>query len=335
MKRILVVFCIVMLVMGGLFASGSKESSADGKKVYKFMFSHALTESDPYHQAFLDWANAVKERTEGGLLIDVYSNSQLGAEEDVIEQMRSGANIGHNTDSARLGNYVPEIAVFNGPYMLESMDEVKRAAELSIVKEWESKLEKEFGLKVLSFAYIQGHRNVISNKAAYKPSDLNGLKLRTAGAPIWQESIRAIGATPVSLSRSEIYSAAQTKAVDGLEDVYTAYSASQLDEVLKVVSETNHIYLVNFSVCSASWFNSLPVEYQNILVEEADKAGYLVSEKIQIENDRIRTEMISEGIKVIPTSELDMDAFRKAGEKAYEVLGITEAKKLVYEGLGK
>ena len=56
--------------------------------------------------------------------------------------------------------------------------------------------------------------------------------------------------------------------------MYTAYANAQLNEVLKVVSETHHIYLVNVSVCSADWFNSLPEEYQQILVEEADKAGY-------------------------------------------------------------
>lgn len=279
--------------------------------------------------------SAVSERTNGELTIDVYANAQLGAEEDVIEQMRMGANIGHNTDFARLGNYVPEVAVFNGPYMLESLDDVKKAQQLDCVKEWEKRLEEEFGLKVLSFAYVQGYRNVISNKAVTKPEDLSGMKIRTAGAPIWQESIRAIGATPVSLARSEIYSAAQTKAIDGIEDVYTAYANAQLNEVLKVVSETHHIYLVNVSVCSADWFNSLPEEYQQILVEEADKAGYAVSESIQENADQVKQEMIDAGVTIVPYEDIDIEAFKAAGEKAYEVMGITEAKKAVYEGLGK
>ena len=261
------------MLIGALTLSLAVAASAGAlAEKYNLMFSHTLTENDPYHQAFVQWADAVSERTNGELTIDVYANAQLGAEEDVIEQMRMGANIGHNTDFARLGNYVPEVAVFNGPYMLESLDDVKKAQQLDCVKEWEKRLEEEFGLKVLSFAYVQGYRNVISNKAVTKPEDLSGMKIRTAGAPIWQESIRAIGATPVSLARSEIYSAAQTKAIDGIEDVYTAYANAQLNEVLKVVSETHHIYLVNVSVCSADWFNSLPTEYQEILMEEAKNA---------------------------------------------------------------
>ena len=302
---------------------------------YTLMFSHTLTENDPYHQAFLEWAKAVEERTNGGLKIDVYANAQLGAEEDVIEQMRMGANIGHNTDFARLGNYVPEVAVFNGPYMLESMDDVKAVKELECVQEWENRLAEEFGLKVLSFAYVQGYRNVIANKPVTTPDDLAGMKIRTAGAPIWQESVRAIGATPVSLARSEIYSAAQTKAIDGIEDVYTAYANAQLDEVLKVVSETHHIYLVNVSVCSADWFNSLPEEYQQILIEEADNAGYAVSASIQENADKVKQELIDSGVTIIPYEEIDIEAFKAAGEKAYEVMGITDAKNQVYEGLGK
>ena len=326
MKKLLVTLLTLALIAMACTASAAS---------YNLMFSHTLTENDPYHQAFLNWADAVKERTNGELTIDVYANAQLGAEEDVLEQARMGANIGHNTDFARLGNYVAELSCFNGPYMLESIDEVKAVKELPIFQEWEKRLADEFGIKILSFAYVQGYRNVICNQPVHNPEELGGMKLRTAGAPIWQESIRAIGATPVSLARSEIYSAAQTKAIDGLEDVYTAYANAQLDEVLKVVSETHHIYLINVSVCSAAWFDSLPEEYQKILVEEADNAGYAVSQSIQDNADAVRAQLIESGVTVIPFEEIDIEVFKAAGEKAYEVMGITDAKNAIYEGLGK
>lgn len=302
---------------------------------YNLMFSHTLTENDPYHQAFLDWAEAVAERTDDGLIIAVYANAGLGAEEDVLEQMRMGGNVGHNTDFARLGNYVPELAVFNGPYMLENMDEVKAVRELDCFQEWEERLANEFGIRILSFAYVQGYRNVICNREIRTPQELSGLKLRTAGAPIWQEAIRAIGAVPVSLPRSEIGSAAQTQAIDGLEDVYTAYANTKLDDMARVISETHHIYLINPSVCSADWFDSLPEEYQRILVEEADKAGYAVSQSIQDNADAVRDQLIASGVTVVSHDEVDVEAFKADGARAYEVMGITEAKEAVYKGLGK
>lgn len=194
---------------------------------------------------------------------------------------------------------------------------------------------KKNSAEVLSFAYVQGYRNVISNKAVTKPEDLSGLKIRTAGAPIWQESIRCDRRNAGFAGSFRNLFRGQTKAIDGIEDVYTAYANAQLNEVLKVVSETHHIYLVNVSVCSADWFNSLPEEYQQILVEEADKAGYAVSESIQENADQVKQELIDAGVTIVPYEDIDIEAFKAAGEKAYEVMGITEAKKAVYEGLGK
>jgi TRAP-type C4-dicarboxylate transport system substrate-binding protein len=70
-------------------------------------FNHVLAPTEPYHEGFTNWAKRVEERTNGGLKIEVFHSAQLGVEEDIIEQIRQGANIGQNTDSARLGNYIP------------------------------------------------------------------------------------------------------------------------------------------------------------------------------------------------------------------------------------
>ena len=82
------------MLIGALTLSLAVAASAGAlAEKYNLMFSHTLTENDPYHQAFVQWADAVSERTNGELTIDVYANAQLGAEEDVIEQMRMGATI--------------------------------------------------------------------------------------------------------------------------------------------------------------------------------------------------------------------------------------------------
>jgi len=187
---------------------------------YVLKFNHVLGSAEPYHEGFLKWAKSVEEKTKGELKVEVYHSAQLGVEEDIIEQIRRGANIGQNTDSARLGNYVPGIAVMNGPYFADTIDEVKKVKNLPITKEWLDKLDKEHGMKVLSFYWIQGFRHFITNKPIKTPEDLKGLRIRTPPAPIWQESIRALGATPVALAFGEMYPAIQQKAIDGMELVY-------------------------------------------------------------------------------------------------------------------
>ena len=100
------------------------------EKTYVLKFNHVLAESEPYHKAFKLWAERVNERTNGGLQIEVFPSAQLGVEEDIIEQLKQGANVGQNTDSARLGMYVPEIAVMNAPYFVDSIEEVEKLKEL-------------------------------------------------------------------------------------------------------------------------------------------------------------------------------------------------------------
>ena len=306
------------------------------QKKYVLKFNHVLTDKDPYHQAYLDWAKAVEERTNGGLTIEVFHSAQLGVEEDIIEQIKAGANIGQNTDSARLGNYVPDIAVMNAPYFVDSIDEVKKLNELDTVQGWLDTLAKEHGIKVLSFEWVQGFRHMMTNKKITKPSDLNDQRIRTPGAPIWQESIRAVGATPIALPMSEMYSAIQNKTIEGVDNVFPNTYSTKLYEVLKYANETRHILLINFAVVSNEWFESLPKEYQDILVEECNKAGLAASEKIMGElTETAKKNLEAEGMIIVPESEIDMEAFKAAGEAAYEKLGLTEVRDQIYKELGK
>src|SRR3989337_1410832 len=110
---------VVFMVL--LFAITFYGTPAFVQPKFTLKFNHVLGPKEPYHQGFLNWAKAVEERTKGGLKIEVFPSAQLGVEEDIIEQIRQGANIGQNTDSARMGNYVPGIAIMNGPYFAQNL----------------------------------------------------------------------------------------------------------------------------------------------------------------------------------------------------------------------
>ena len=305
-----------------------------GQPKYVLKFNHVLGQKEPYHQGFLNWAKAVDEKTKGGLKIEVFPSAQLGVEEDILEQIRAGANIGQNTDSARMGMYVPGIACLNGPYFAENLVEVEKLTKAPTIKGFHDELANKHGFKVLSFSWVQGYRHFFTNKPIRNPEDLKGLRIRTPPAPIWQESVRALGATPVAMAFGEMYPALQQKAMDGVELVYNNIPAGRFYEVVKYVSETGHIMLVNFEVISAKWFNALPANYQKILVEECDKAGMetskLIIEKLEKE---VKADLIKRGMIVVDN--VDLAAFRKAGEKAYEVLKIADVKKKVFIELGK
>ncbi len=300
---------------------------------YVLRFNHVLGPNHPYHAGLQKWAERVYERTNGDLQILVFHSSQLGVEEDIIEQIRQGVPVGQNTDAARMGNYVKDIAVMNGPYFVESIEEVLKLNDLPIVKQWIDRLANEFGIRVLSFNWVQGYRHFMTNKPIRRPEDLRGQRIRTPPAPIWQESVRALGAVPVAVNFGDIYPALQQRAIDGAELVYDNIIDGSLYEVLRYVNETKHFLLINFEVVSEKWFRSLPAEYQRILVEEANRAGLETSRFIEANTAKVREEVQRRGMTII--TDIDYDAFRKAGEAAYERLGLAEVRRQLYQQLGK
>jgi len=308
---------------------------AFGQPKYVLKFNHVLGQKEPYHLGFMSWAKTVQEKTKGGLKIEVFHSAQLGVEEDIIEQIRAGANIGQNTDSARMGNYVPGIACLNGPYFAENLTEVAKLTKAPTIKGFLDELAIQHGLKIVSFSWVQGYRHFFTNKPVRNPEDLKGLRIRTPPAPIWQESVRALGATPVALAFGDMYPALQQKAMDGVELVYNNIPAGRFYEVLKYVTESRHIMLVNFETVSSKWFNSLPADYQKILVEECEKAGIETSKLIM---DKLEKEVkadLTTKRGMIVVDKVDIPAFKKAGEKAYEVLKIADVKKKIFDEIGK
>lgn len=333
MRKLLLAVLAAALVT--LSFSGVSVAAPAKKPTYLLRFGHVLTDQDAFHKAYVKWAKGVSERTNGDLVIDVFPSAQLGVEEDVLEQMRQGSNIGWQTDAARLGNYVKEISVLNAPYFVENLDEVRGLLKSNTVAGWNKKLAENFKIKVVSFAYVQGARNIFANKVGKSPNELKGMMIRTAGAPIWVESVRSIGPKPVSLPYGELYNGIQSGMVDGCELPYAAAFNLKVFEVAKNIIETKHIYQMNFMVVSADWFNKLPADYQKILEEECTKAGLEVSESLAKDADNVRQELIKKGMNYIPQNQLDVVAFRKAGASAYEALKLTEARDAVYVDLGK
>lgn len=310
------------------------QPAAQPGQTYVLKFNHVLSESEPFHKGFTTWADRVKQRTNGGLEIQVFPSAQLGVEEDIIEQIKQGANIGQNTDSARLGQYVADIAVMNAPYFVTTIDEVTKLSSSPTIKKWEDELANTHGLKVLSFEWVQGLRHMLTkDKAIRTPQDLSGMRIRTPGAPIWQESIRAIGAEPVAMNFGEIYVGMQQGAVDGADLVYRNVTGAKLYEVAKYFSETKHILLINFEVVSKQWFDSLPKEYQDILVEEAAKAGRETSVAMEEEAADLSKQLAGQGMTIV--TDVDIPAFEKAGEAAYTKLNLTQARDQLYKELGK
>lgn len=306
---------------------------AAAQERFTLRLNHVLGPSEPFHQGFQSWARRVQERTNGGLTIRVFHSAQLGVEEDIIEQMRQGAAIGQNTDAARLGTYVRGMAVLNGPYFAETIEDVAKLAESPTLRRWQQELAASHGLQVVCFDWVQGHRHFYTNRPVRTPQDLAGQRIRTPPAPIWQESVRALGAAPVAMAFGEMYPALQQRAIDGVELVWNNIPGGRFNEVVRYVSETGHILLINFQVVGSRFFQSLPEAYRLALVEECRRAGQETSRVIAEREQEVRRQMLARGMTAVEN--LDLAAFRRAGARAYEALGLAAERDAVLRDVGR
>ncbi len=316
-------------------ATNTADPYADFKPVV-LRVGHAHNEQEVPHLEMVNMANAIAERTNGKITVEIYPNNSIGSNEDAIEQMRLGTNLAFYTDCGRLDTYVPGMCAISAPYVIEGFEDNAKLKDLPLVQEWTKKLEDDFGLTVLAFNWCQGFRAVFSNKGGTSPADFANVQLRSATSPIWVGAVETIGATAVPLELGETYSAIQTKLVDGCENNYGNLYNSAIYEVANTLYETRHVFHANTVVISSAWLRALPEEFQQIIIEECQAAGARTSQRLaESDNSCIEDMVNNHGVTFIPYEDMDIDAFKANAEKVYKNLGIVDQVAMLKEQLGK
>lgn len=293
-------------------------ASHSAQAAYQLNVSIALSPQDPIAQAMESAKQAIEERSDGELTIQIFPNSQLGSDEDVVEQIRSGANIAILIDAGRLSEYQPELGILSAPYLVEDHRDYGRITTSPLYQEWVEGLADTSGLRLLNYNWFQGSRQMLTQNEVKTPDDLNGVRVRTINSPVWVKTIEAMGATPTPLPWSEVYSALQLGSIDGAEAQLTAAEGQNLHEVITHVALTNHIHLMTGIATSDQWYQALPDELRSILDEELLDAGDAASQATAEAQASVRERMEAAGVTF---TEVDMEVFSDRVSSVYEELG--------------
>lgn len=331
-KWYLAIVLLLTVVLAACSGNESDSSSGGDGEVYTLKMSTQQAETAPIVQGFNELAERLKEKSDGRLIMEVYPSAQLGSDDDVIEQAEQGVNVAVLTDGSRMGVYVEEMGILGAPYFVDSYDEALQITESELFQTWTDKLAEEHGVRVLSFNWYDGPRHFLTNEPIEKPEDLDGLRIRTAGAPVWQESVKALGATPVAMPWGDVYTSVQQGAIDGAEAQHTSTYPSRIYEVIKYVNKTGHFHLINGIIVGESWFQTLPEDLQTLLLEETKAVAADNAREIESLQEDYEQKLVEEGMEII---EPDVEAFKAAAEQAYEVLGLQELREQLYEQIGK
>ncbi|GAB4511433.1 MAG: C4-dicarboxylate TRAP transporter substrate-binding protein [Roseibium sp.] len=291
-----------------------------------------LAPNDPMGQGLEKFKKEVEEKTGGEVLVQVFHNSQLGDTTEMIDQARAGANVGTVTDVARLSSFVPSLAIMSAPFLFDTFEQADTFALSDEYLAWGDELKEKSGLVMLASNWYQGPRHALTQKPISSPADLAGVRMRTIGAPIWIETIRAMGAEPTPIAWGEVYSALQLGAIDAAEAQPTAIKGAKLYEVIKHVTKTGHIQLVTALVVSADAWDEISPENQKIVRDLAVENGRYAS-KLTIDlGEQALADVAASGVTI---SDVDLAPFKEAVSGVYSLLELEQEAAIVNKVLGR
>ncbi|WLR49104.1 TRAP transporter substrate-binding protein [Halobacillus litoralis] len=308
---------VSLLFLMVLAACGSDDASSDGgDETYTLQAGHSLPEDHPYHLGFLEMAENVEERTDGRVKIEVFPNSEIGAERELTEGMTLGTVDLVVSSTAPVTNFVPELAVLDAPFIFKNREEAVNVLEGEVGDTLFSTMKEE-GIIGLSWGE-NGYRHVTNSvRPIEKPADLEGLKIRTQENEIHLAAFEELGAQPTPMAWTEALTALQQGVVDAQEnpaivaDQFKLYEANQEHMTL-----TGHVYSVAIYMMSQQTYDELPEELRDIVMEEGQKVGAMEREMIvEMEKESLQT-LKDEGMQII--EEVDTQPFQEAVKPVYD-----------------
>ena len=261
MKRGMRLLLLVGVLVLGLAAAAN---AAD----FVFKLGHIADPENPYAKGAEKFAQLVKEKTGGKVEIQVFPSSQLGNQRDLVEGTQFGTIDFTMTSTAVLGNFLPQIAVFDLPFIFRDVQHAYKALD-TVGMEIAQKLQ---GMKLLAY-YENGVRHMTNSKRPIrKPEDMKGLKIRVMEQPIYIEMIKALGGNPTPMAFGELFTALQQGVVDGQENPAAHIYTARFFEVQKYISLTAHTYSAEPMLVSLAAWNKLPKELQEKVQAAANES---------------------------------------------------------------
>lgn len=290
-------------------------STATGQQ-YVLRLANVVAPTEPVNIVAARVAERVAERTNGRVRIEIYPASQLGGGRDYLEQAALGAPVIGHTDPGYVSiEYgVVELAVLGGPFLIEGPHEIARLLESELVQKWTERLA-ENGIRVLSWNWYFGDRNIIAKRGFPEPADLRNVKIRVPPNPVWIETFRTLGAVGVSLEWAEVYGALQQGVVDAAEAPLSTLYGSRLYEVADTITLTGHFKAITGMVMGESFWQTLPDDIQQVLLEEFARGGEEMTEMTIALQNEFRTRLEAEGVTFV---EANISAYVEATKPFYD-----------------
>ena len=259
---------ISVLIVGMVMTACGKN---DGEQRYAYPLATASPE-DTVTQIYAEkFAEEVDRLSNGSIKIQVYANSTLGGDRELLESCKDGDIPFVVQNTAPQVTFMPDLAIFDVPCAFENLDECREVLDDPEFSTLIKSVYEKGGYQLLGVA-DQGFRIMSTNKPVKGIGDFKGQKIRTMENPFHLAFWKSIGANPTPMSFAEVYIGLQQHTIDAQENPYEVIVSNRLYEQQDYVVETNHLPHLITLIMNDEFFKGMPEENQRILKEAAATA---------------------------------------------------------------
>ena len=289
-------FAVAAAGLAALAIQTSTVSAADKPVVIKF--AHVVAENTPKGQMANKFKELVEEKTGGSVVVEVYPNSQLFTDDNVLEAMLLGDVQMAAPALSKFSRYTDVLALYDLPFLFDDMAAVDRFQNSEHGQAMLDAMSKK-GLVGLGYLH-NGMKQFTSSKPLRVPEDAAGLKFRIMSSEVLEEQFKALDAAPLKKPFAEVFTLLQTKAIDGQENSWSNIYSKKFYEVQPYITESNHGLLDYMVVTSKEFWSGLTDEQRTQVKAALDESlayGNEVALQLDVEDkERIketgRTEII-------------------------------------------
>lgn len=280
---------------------------------FTYKYANNSPVSHPLTIRTTEAAARIKEKTGGKVEIQVFPNNQLGSDTDMLSQLRSGALEFFTLSGLILSTLVPVASINGVGFAFKDYSQVWPTMDGALGTLVRGEIAKR-GLYAFGKMYDNGYREITSSSKPVKtPEDLSGFKIRVPASPLWTSMFKAFGASPTTINFNEVYTALQTKVVDGQENPLSLIDTAKLYEVQKFVAITNHMWDGFWLLANKKSFDAMPANLREIVEAEFNASALDERADLAKMNDTVAATLKGKGLQFVDT---DPAAFRGALKKA-------------------
>ncbi|MGY4827664.1 TRAP transporter substrate-binding protein [Sphaerotilaceae bacterium SBD11-9] len=215
----------------------------------------------------------IEAATNGRIKFQMFPGAVLGGEKEMIEQTQVGAIQILRTSLGPIGPVVPEVNVFNMPFVFRNEAHMRAVIDGPIGQEMLDKITAS-SAKMVGLGWMDGgSRSLYTKKPVRKPDDLKGMKIRMMGNPLFVDTMNAMGGNGISMGYGEVFTALQTGVVDGAENnPPSLFTANHFQAGAKYYTQTHHLIIPEIFVMSKVSWDKLSKEDQALFRKYAREA---------------------------------------------------------------